>query len=83
MGAKAIECVGDSEIIVKQVHNQIHFLSPRLVNYQRLIRDMNNSFSAFNIKYVPRSQNFDADLLVNTTSRLIPPEGLSPQNFSI
>ena len=37
MGEKAIECVGDFEIIVKQVRNQIHCLSPRLFNYQRLI----------------------------------------------
>ena len=44
---------------------------------------MTNSFSAFNIKYVPRSQKFDADLLSNTASRLIMPKGLSPQNFSI
>ena len=47
MGAKAIECVRDSEIIVKQVRNQIHCLSPHLVNYQRLIQDMTNYFSAF------------------------------------
>ena len=78
MGAKAIECVEDSEIIVKQVRNQIHFLSPHLINHQRLIRDPSNSFLAFNIKFVPRSQNFDTDLLANTASRLIPPEGLSP-----
>ena len=44
---------------------------------------MTNSFSAFNIKYVPRSQNFDVHLLANTASRLIPLEGLSPQTFSI
>ena len=44
---------------------------------------MNNSFSAFNIKSVPRSQNFDADLLANTASRLILPEDLCPQTFSI
>ena len=28
-------------------------------------------------------QNFDANLLANTASRLIPPEGLSPETFSI
>ena len=83
MGAKEIECVGDSEIVVKQVRNQIHFISPSLVNYQRLIKDMTNSFSAFNIRYVPRSQKFDADLLANTASRVIPLEGLSPKTFSI
>ena len=47
------------------------------------MRGMTNYFLAFNIKSVPRSQNFDADLLANTASRLIPPEGLSPQTFSI
>ena len=83
MGAKAIECVGDSKIIVKPVCNQIHCLSPCLVNYQRLIRDMTSSFSAFNIRFVPRYHNFDVDLLANTASRLIPLEGLSPQTFSI
>ena len=55
MGDKEIECVGDSKIIVKQVHNQIHCLSLCLVNYQKLIKDMTNSFFAFNIRYVPRS----------------------------
>ena len=44
---------------------------------------MTDSFSSFNIKSVCRSQNFNDDLLANTTSRLIPPEGLSPQTFSI
>ena len=75
MGAKEIECLWDSKIIVKQVRNQIHCLSMRLVNYQKLIRDMTNPFSAFNIGSVPRSQNFDADLLANTASILIPLEG--------
>ena len=45
--------------------------------------NMTNSFKAFNIKFVPISQNFDADLLANTPSRFIPPEGLSPDTFSI
>ena len=44
---------------------------------------MTNSFQSFNIKSISRSQNFDDDLLANTTSRLMPPEGLSPKNFSI
>ena len=44
---------------------------------------MTSSFSTFNIRSIPRSQNFDIDLLANTASRLTPPEGLSPQTFSI
>ena len=81
MGEKVIECIGDSEIIVKQVRNLIHFLSCHLINYHKLVRYLTNSFLAFNIKSVPRSQNFDVGLLANTASRLIPPEDLSPQKF--
>ena len=83
LGAQVIECCGDSEIIVKQVRNKIHCLSPHFLNYQKLVRDMTNSFKDLNIKSVPRSQKFDADLLSNTASRIIPPEGLSPDTFSI
>ena len=82
MGVEIIQCYGDTKIILKLVRNQIHCLSPRLLNYQKLVRDMTNSFKSFNIKYVPRSQNFDADLLENTASRLIPLEGMSPTTFS-
>ena len=55
MGAQVIECYDDSEIIGKHVRNKIHYLSHHLVNYQKLVRDMTNSFKYFNIKYVPRS----------------------------
>ena len=44
---------------------------------------MTNSFKYFNIKYVPISQNFDANMLANTVSRIIPLEGLSSDTFSI
>ena len=81
--ADSIQCYGDSEIIVKKVRNKIHCLSPHLLNYQKLVRDMMSSFKSFNIKYVPISQNFDVDLLANTTSRLIPPEGLTLDTFFI
>ena len=65
------------------MRNKIHCLSPHLLNYQKLVRDMTSSFKSLNIKYVPRSQNFDAYLLANTTYKLIPPEGLAPNTFSI
>ena len=58
-------------------------MSPHLLIYQKLVRDMTNSFKDFNIKSTPRSLNFDADILANTASRLIPPEGLSHDTFSI
>ena len=45
--------------------------------------DMTSSFQTFNIKSLPRSQNFDAELLANNASRPIPPEALAPDTFSI
>ena len=53
------------------------------MNYEKIVSDFTNYFKAFNIKSIPRSQNFDAYLLGNTASRLIPPKGLSPDTFSI
>ena len=83
MCAQVIYFYGDSKIIVKQLRNKIHCLTPHLINYQKLVRDMINSFKYFNIKYVPKSRNFDADLLANTASEIIPPEGLCLDTFSI
>ena len=66
LGAMIIQCYGDLEIIIKQVRNQIQCLDPHILNYQKLVRDMTNSFQSFNIKSISRSQNFDDDLLANT-----------------
>ena len=44
---------------------------------------MTSSFQYFNIKSILRSQNFGADLLANTASRIIPYEALDPDTFSI
>jgi hypothetical protein len=41
------------------------------------------SFDAFNISLVPRSLNFDVDLLANVASRIIPSENLLPDTFSM
>jgi hypothetical protein len=39
--------------------------------------------NAFNISHVPRSLNYDAYLLANVASRLIPSEGIMPDTFSV
>ena len=82
-GAQAIECYGDSDIIIKKVRNNIHCISPHLMNYEKIVRDFTNYFKAFNIKSICRSQNYVVDLLDNMASRLIPPKGLSHVTFSI
>ena len=68
LGAYIIQFFGDSEIIVKQVRDHIHFLAPRLLKYKTLVMDMTNSFQDFNINSIPKLENYDANLLANTTS---------------
>jgi ribonuclease HI len=78
-----IKVFGDSEIIVRQVRNTIHFLSSHLKNYQSEVWELIKYFTAFNINIVPRSLNSDVDLLENVASRLIPSNKLMPDSFSV
>jgi ribonuclease HI len=73
----------DSEIVVKQVKNAIHCLSPHLKNYQTEVWGLIRKFIAFNISSIPRSSNSEADLLANVASKLLPAEGLSPNAFLV
>ena len=53
----------------------MHCVSTHLKRYQREVWDLINHFEYFNINSVPRSQNFDANLLANVASKLIPTKG--------
>ena len=59
----------DSEIVVRQVRNNIHCLSPHLKGYQSEVWNLIMHFNAFNINAVPRLQNIAADLLAIYASR--------------
>jgi ribonuclease HI len=74
---------GDSEIVVRQVRDSIHCLSPHLKSYQSKVWNLMNNFSAFNINYIPRLNNSEVDLLANVAYKLFPAEGLSPNSFSV
>jgi ribonuclease HI len=74
---------GDSEIVVRQVRNSIHCLTPHLKCYQSEVWSLIYQFSAFNINSIPRSSNVEADLLANVASKLLPADGLSPSTFSV
>jgi ribonuclease HI len=74
---------GDSEIVVRQVRDSIHYLSPHLKCYQSEVWSLMNKFSAFNINSIPRLNNDEADLLANVASKLLPAEGLSPNAFFV
>jgi ribonuclease HI len=83
MDVQNLVVFGDSEIVVKQVRNAIHCLSPHLKNYQTEVWGLMHKFLAFNINSIPRMSNSEADLLANVASKLLPAEGLSPNAFSV
>ena len=63
---------GDSEIIVKQIRNQIHCINPHLKAYQNEVWDLLKCFNAFNIVSIPRLKNAAADLLATSAANLVP-----------
>jgi ribonuclease HI len=83
MNIQNLVVFGDSEIVVRQVRDSIHCLSPHLKSYQYEVWSLMNKFSAFNINSIPRLNNAEADLLANVASKLLPAEGLSPNAFSV
>ena len=83
LGVEYLQTFGHSEIIIKQVRNNIHCVSNHLRHYQSLIQNLTSHFVAFNISPIPRIQNVGVDILVNIASKLIPSEYFSPDKFSI
>ena len=69
---KNLKVYGDSEIIVKQVWNKIHCISPHLKAYQNEVWDLLTNFDAFNISSIPRVKNAAFDLLTTSVARLVP-----------
>lgn len=67
-----LKMVGDSEIVVHQVHNTIHCFSPRLKSYQQAVWRFNSNFQDFNIIFVPGMFNAAIDALENLASRMTP-----------
>ena len=42
-----------------------------------------NKFEALNIKYMPRTLNYEANMLANATSNLFPSDDFSHNKFSV
>ena len=83
LNIKCIEVFGDSQIVTRQVRNSINCTSNHLKNYQREVWDRMNKFEAFNIKSIPCTLNFEADMLANAASNLCPSDDFSHDKFSV
>ena len=53
---KNIKVYGDSEIVVKQIRNKIHYISPHLKDYQNEVWYLLINFHAFNISSILREK---------------------------
>jgi len=78
-----IKVFGDSEIVIRQVQNNIYCISNNLKHYQQEVWDLIKIFDAFNISPIPCSLNYDAYLLSNVATKLIPSEGIMPYTFFV
>ena len=61
----------------------IHYTSHHLNNYQWEVWDLIHKFEAFNIISIPRSMNFEADMLANATSNISPSNDFSHDKFYV
>ena len=56
---------GDSELIVKQLHGKYKCKSRKLMPYFASVKSLIKGFNSFEIRHIPRAQNFRADELAN------------------
>jgi ribonuclease HI len=65
LGARELELVGDSELIVKQVRGEYRVKDAALRELHGQVTAALSDFDRWSIRNVPREENADADRLVN------------------
>lgn len=70
-GATELACRLDSELVVKQLRGEYKIKSVRLKNFYIQIKNLEKEFKKVEYAHVPRSQNKEADRLVNETLDLL------------
>ena len=73
MGIKGLKVLGDADLIVQQVNNTFQAKHVRLKYYRDEVWRLRDSFSVFEISYIPRDMNQLIDSLVVSASIFIPP----------
>ena len=64
-GAKELELVGDSELIVRQVNGEYKVKDPTLRGLHAEVKRALADFDRWSIRHVRRAENSEADRLVN------------------
>lgn len=63
-GCAEVEARGDSELIVMQVRGEYGVNQPELRSLRDRVRELAEEFESFEIQHVSRSENWEADELV-------------------
>lgn len=62
-----VEIRADSQLVVKQLSNEWKIKNQRLKTYHQNIKELEAKMGKVDYVYIPRTQNFEADLIVNIT----------------
>ena len=73
MGIKGLKVLGDADLIVQQVNNTFQAKHVRLKAYRDEVWKLRDSFSVFEISYIPKDMNQLANSLVVSANTFIPP----------
>jgi len=73
MGIKGLKVFGDADLIIQQVNNTFQAKHVRLKAYKDEVWRLRDSFSIFDISYIPKAMNHLADSLTISASMFIPP----------
>jgi ribonuclease HI len=65
LGAKSLELVGDSELIVRQVNGEYKVKDENLRELHRQVHEALGAIGEWSIRHVRREENAEADRLVN------------------
>jgi ribonuclease HI len=74
LGAAAVEVRSDSQLIVEQLNGRFRVKDAELKPLFQKVQDLHWRFAGFQINYIPREQNQEADKLANQAFRQTKPE---------
>jgi ribonuclease HI len=67
LGARRLELIGDSELIVRQVNGEYKVKDDALRELHRQVQKALEGFDQWSVRHVRRDENAEADRLVNET----------------
>lgn len=83
MGIKLLKVEGDAELIVKQIKDHFYVRNQRLQSYRQRVWNVIGWFDAFNIIYIPRSDNSRVDALAVSAALFMPHSDFRQNTFAI